>query len=143
MPTLSFETIHWWTVLGSVVLNFVIGMLWYGPLFSKVWFKNSRWTEKTIAISTKDGMGFNFAGTFVQNIVGNVILAALLQAIHPNDWCELTVLLTSLWAAFILPTGLQSFLWEGDKWLYTVINQSNRLVTVLVPGILYYNVALN
>jgi hypothetical protein len=31
--------INYWAVLGGAIFLFVMGMIWYGPLFGKVWMK--------------------------------------------------------------------------------------------------------
>lgn len=38
--------VNWLAVLVSAVLTFVLGGLWYGPLFGKVWMRASGMTEE-------------------------------------------------------------------------------------------------
>lgn len=146
MPTFSFENINFWGILVGAIFNFVLGMFWYGPIFGKVWMENSRWTKKMMAKAQADGMALNFAGTNIQSIIGNVFLAGLLESIHPYykfTTLEVVLFLTLIFLAFQLPSGLQQFLWEGDKFLYFIINQTNRFATILIPGLFYHSLFLN
>ncbi|MEX2443155.1 MAG: DUF1761 domain-containing protein [Alkalispirochaeta sp.] len=36
---MAFSLINWWAVLVGTVLNMVVGFLWYGPLFGRIWLR--------------------------------------------------------------------------------------------------------
>ena len=42
------ETINLWAVLVSTVLAFVLGGLWYGPVFGKAWMAAMGFTEEDV-----------------------------------------------------------------------------------------------
>jgi len=67
--------INYWAVLVSTVLAFVLGSLWYGPLFGKAWMKEMNFTEEELK---KANMVKIFGTAFVLNIIISLNLAAFL-----------------------------------------------------------------
>jgi hypothetical protein len=71
-PATAFSAINWLSVLGAAVSAFVVGGLWYGPLFGKAWMAETGVTEETMANRNQAKI---FAGAFVLNLVMVVNLA--------------------------------------------------------------------
>ncbi|MFN3237701.1 MAG: DUF1761 domain-containing protein [Pseudomonadales bacterium] len=97
-PATAFSAINWLSVLGAAVSAFVVGGLWYGPLFGKAWMAETGVTEEAMANRNQAKI---FAGAFVLNLVMVVNLAmfvgpgvgwlmALRQILHPGllDCCH-------------------------------------------------------
>jgi hypothetical protein len=64
--------IHWLAILGAAVAGFVVGGLWYGPLFGKAWMKARGLSEEECK---KDAnMGKIFGTTFVLNLIAAFML---------------------------------------------------------------------
>lgn len=45
---ISFSAVNWLAVIVGTVLSMVLGFLWYGPLFGKLWLKLIGKTEEEI-----------------------------------------------------------------------------------------------
>ncbi|MEK6792608.1 MAG: DUF1761 domain-containing protein [Nanoarchaeota archaeon] len=126
-----------WTVLLVAVVSFVLGFLWYGPLFGKMWMKLSKVSAMHVAKSKKEGMVkpaiLNFIGTFVMVYVfaGFISLLDVVSAIQG------AVLGFWIWLAFFASTTLLGgVLWEGKSWNLYVFNGLYWLVNLMLIGFL-------
>ncbi len=76
---MDLGSINWLAVLVSAVSAFVLGGIWYGPVFGKAW-------QRMEGVTDEDIQGGNtpliFGGAFVLNLVMASSLALLLQ-LHP------------------------------------------------------------
>ena len=67
--------INWLAVLVAAISAFVLGGLWYGPLFGKAWMKHSGMTEKRI----KEGSPAKiYGGAFVLSLIAALVFAMFL-----------------------------------------------------------------
>jgi hypothetical protein len=63
---------NWLAVLAASVAAFVLGGLWYGPLFGRMWMKASGMTEEKV----KGGNSARIFGiSFVMTLVAAIVLA--------------------------------------------------------------------
>jgi hypothetical protein len=63
---------HWLAILAAGVVGFLIGGIWYGPLFGKAWAK-ARGLDAE-ALKAKPGLGVIFGATFVLNLIAAFML---------------------------------------------------------------------
>jgi hypothetical protein len=77
----QFSDLNWIAVLVAALSGFVIGSLWYGPLFQKPWMKFSGVTKEKAA---QGNMPLIFGGAYVLN-VGAAIGLALIIGDH-SGW---------------------------------------------------------
>jgi hypothetical protein len=71
------DSINWLAVPVAALSGFVIGGLWYGPLFGKAWMAATGITEEK---AKSANMARTFGLTFVLNVVAAASLAMLLSA---------------------------------------------------------------
>lgn len=64
--------IHWLAILAAAVAGFVVGGIWYGPLFGKAWMK-ARGIDAEAAKAGAN-MGVIFGTTFVLNLIAAFML---------------------------------------------------------------------
>src|SRR5258706_11919620 len=131
-------------ILVAVVANFILQMIWYTALFSKIWSKemgydpNMRPDKKAMF----KGMALTVVGTF---------LFAWVLAFYLAGWQyipgakEMSPLVTginsaiSVWIGFFVPVQLSRVVWENHSWKLFFINSSYHLVaTVVVALVLSY-----
>ena len=67
------ELINWWAVLVATVLAFVLGGVWYGPLFGKAWMDALGVTEEEIEPSPRP-----FIISFFTALLTAIVLAWLI-----------------------------------------------------------------
>ncbi len=75
------ETFNWWAILVSTVLAFVLGGLWYGPLFGQAWMQAIGKTEADIQPTPAP-----FIISFFTALLTAVVLAWLISALGITTW---------------------------------------------------------
>ncbi len=75
------DMFNWWAVLVATVLAFVLGGLWYGPLFGKAWLAAMGKTEADIEPSASP-----FIISFFTALLTAVTLAWLVHALSIQGW---------------------------------------------------------
>jgi Protein of unknown function (DUF1761) len=74
-----FATISWLAVLVAALSGFVIGSLWYGPLFQKPWMQLTGMTkEKGAQVSPV----FTFGLAYVLNVIAAIGLSLIIGPSH-------------------------------------------------------------
>jgi Protein of unknown function (DUF1761) len=68
-------TLNWPGILVAALSGFVIGGLWYGPLFQKPWMQLTGMTKEKGAQAS---MPLTFGGAYVLNLIGATGLAILM-----------------------------------------------------------------
>ena len=127
------------TFLITVIL-FVLGFLWYGPIFGKLWIKLSKMPATEVAKAKKKGMSgmwkqmiLNFVGTFVMVYV----LAGLISLLVITSPAQGAVLGFWIWLGFFACTTLLGgVLWEGKPWGLFALNGLYWLVNLKLAGFL-------
>ncbi len=75
------EAFNWWAILAATVLAFVLGGLWYGPLFGKAWLAAIGKTEADIEPTPAP-----FIISFFTALLTAVTLAWLIHALGITTW---------------------------------------------------------
>jgi hypothetical protein len=68
-------TVNWLSVFVAALSGFVIGSLWYGPLFQKPWMQLTGMTKEKGA---QANMAVTFGGAYVLNVIGAIGIAMVL-----------------------------------------------------------------
>ena len=73
---LNYMALNWWAILVATIAGFVLGGLWYGPLFGKAWMAAIGKTADDIKPSPTP-----FVVSFVTALVTAIVLALLINAL--------------------------------------------------------------
>lgn len=127
------------TFLITAIL-FVLGFLWYGPIFGKLWMKLSKIPAAEVAKAKKKGMSgmwkqmvLNFVGTFVMVYV----LAGFISLLGITLPAQGAVIGFWIWLGFFACTTLLGgVLWEGKPWGLFALNGLYWLVNLKLAGFL-------
>ena len=76
---MHIQSVHWLSVLVAALSGFVIGGLWYGPLFQKPWMRLTGMSKEKGA---QGSMPLTFGGAYVLNLFGAFAIAMLLGEQH-------------------------------------------------------------
>lgn len=123
-------------VLGAGIASMVIGFLWYGPLFGKMWMELSGFKKENMD-KMKNSAQMGYAGQFVASLVMAFVLAVFIsevKGIPPESskfWWALTTGFLA-WLGFIATTTLGSVLWEGKSVKLYLFNNVYNLLNLLV-----------
>jgi hypothetical protein len=133
--------VNYWAVIVAAIASMVIGFLWYGPVFGKMWSRLMGWSEQAMAdMKAKGGMGSSYLIMFIGSLVMAYVLAHSL--IFAATFTQTSGVSAGLvvgfwnWLGFIAPVTLGSVLWEKKSWKLWILNNAYYLVTLLVMGII-------
>ena len=129
--------INMMAVLIAVAANFVLGFLWYTPLFGKAWAK-----EKGFDINRKPTSGELAKGMLIM-VIGNFFMAYVLA--HNNmawsyvpgagEMSTTSKVLSSAfftWLGFYLPVDMGGVAWEKHSFKLLAINTVYHFLSLLV-----------
>lgn len=71
-------SINWLAVLVATISTFVIGAIWYGPLFGKAWMKENSFSEEDLKNAN---MGKIYGTAFVLELIMAINLAFFLHGL--------------------------------------------------------------
>ena len=74
---MDFSAISWLGVVLGAIAFFMVGGIWYGPLFGKAWMRASGVTEEEAQGSS---LPLVFAGTLLLTFLAGIALAAIIGA---------------------------------------------------------------
>lgn len=128
-------------VLVAVVVNFILGFVWYTPLFGKTWGKEMGYdpNEKPDNSVMIRGMAFMVIGNFLmawvlawtmsgwQFIPGAKEVSPFMNGMNTAFF---------LWLGFYFPGDLGSTVWEKKSWKLFAINTGYHYVSLLVVAMI-------
>ncbi|HTR00544.1 MAG TPA: DUF1761 domain-containing protein [Candidatus Acidoferrum sp.] len=127
-------TINWLAVLGATLVCFVLGALWYGPLFGKAWMLAIGMDPAKMKDAPKPKMARLLIVTFVLEWLMSSCLAAFIGAGKGAALGTLFGFLTGLpWIAFAVAVNA---MFEGRSFKYMLINGSYWTVSFTLMGLI-------
>ncbi len=132
--------INYVAILIAVVANFILGFIWYTPLFGKVWGKEMGFdmTQKPPASVMVKGMVIMIIGNFLMAFV----FAHNIAAWNPVTWglpastespASMALMAAFFtWLGFFLPLDLNTVAWEMKSWKLFFINTSYHLLSLII-----------
>jgi hypothetical protein len=136
--------ISWTGILVSVVANFILGFLWYTPLFGKAWAKENGFdiTRKPTSGELGKGMTIMVIGNFFLAYVLAHNIAAWGYVPGIKEMPMVGNIMSSAvftWLGFYVPVDLGTVAWERKSWKLFFINTGYHLVMlILASAILTY-----
>jgi hypothetical protein len=123
--------INYWAVLVSACSAFIIGWIWYGPLFGKLWMKLNGFTEEGL----KEG-GMSMPAMMLLNYVATALAAlAIAMFIGTEANAGFGIFAGVMIAIFWIGTNrLNDVLYERKPWGLYFINVGYNLVIYAVMG---------
>ena len=127
--------INWLAVIVAAIIPMLIGSLWYGPLFGKLWMGMIGLTEEEIRED------FNplksYGGSMVGAVLTAVVLAVLMPLMPGSGMVSNALTLAILcWLGFHVPFGWQSVAWENKPLGVYFLNLAYNLVAVATMALL-------
>ncbi len=126
--------INYWAVLVAAVASFVIGWLWYGPLFGKEWMRLRGKDPAAMANMQMPVKGM--AGEFIAALVTAYVLARFVVLLGVIDWTGATHLAIWVWLGFCVAATVGAIFWENMSWKLYAINAGRWLVSLGVMAII-------
>ncbi|MBK8503446.1 MAG: DUF1761 domain-containing protein [Saprospiraceae bacterium] len=133
--------INFTAVLVAVVINFVLGFIWYTPLFGKAWGKEMGYDPnlKPEKSDMMKGMLFMLIGNFLFAYVFAHNIAAWTFVPGMAEMSPVTSALNAAiftWLGFYVPGELGATVWEKKSWKLFGINTGYHLASLLVVALI-------
>lgn len=133
--------INFITVVVAVLINFILGFIWYTALFAKVWTKEMGYDpdmrpEKKTMIK---GMALMLVGNFLFVWVLAWTMAGWQFIPHAKEMGPMVNGINSaifLWLGFYVPVHLSGVVWEKKSWKLFAINAGYHLASLVVVALL-------
>lgn len=106
-------------VVAATVVQFLLGFIWYGPLFGKMWGKIHGFDKLSKETQKKmmSEMGPYYALQLVVTIISSIVLTIFITML-PQDWNHYG-LAFFFWIGFTVPAQVSAVLFGGtdNKWI--------------------------
>ena len=126
--------VNYLAVLVAAIASMVVGFLWYGPLFGKMWMGLMNFDKKKMNEAKKKGMGKTYVLAFLTSLIMSYVLAHFVNYVQATTIVDGVVLGFWLWIGFFATTQLGMVLWEGKPTKLYLINTLHNLVALAVMG---------
>ena len=124
--------VNYLAVLSAAIASMVVGFLWYGPLFGKLWVKMMSFDKKKMDEAKKKRMGKTYVLAFLTSLIMSYVLAHFVDYVEAMTIADGAVLGFWLWIGFFATTQIGSVLWEGKPVKLYLINTLHYLVALVV-----------
>ena len=127
--------VNYLAVLGAALSSMVLGSLWYGPLFGKLWMKLSGHKPDPNA---KDKMGILYGiaaiGSLVQAYILSHSLSFAQKYMGTNGLSSGLSTGFWMWLGFVATVTLGNVLWYGQSWKLWLLTNAYYLTSLLIMG---------
>lgn len=128
----------------AVIVNFVLGFLWYTPLFGKAWGKEMGYSPdaKPDKSALMKGMlfmvigNFFFAYVFAHNIAAWSFVPGMKEMGATSNAMSAAIF---TWLGFYFPGELGATVWEKKSWKLFFINTGYHLASLIVVALILTN----
>lgn len=123
--------VNYWAVLVSALSAFVVGWIWYGPLFGKTWMKLNGFTEEEL----KEG-NMSIPGMMLLNYIATALAAfAIAMFIGVESNVGFGAFAGAMIAVFWIATNrLNDVLYEKKPWGLYFIHVGYILIVYTIIG---------
>ncbi len=128
--------INYWAIIVCAVLSMIIGSIWYGPLFGKLWMRLCGMNE--MDSSKKKEMQKKMMPLYLVQFV--LTLFQLFVLTYLTGFSVLGGIFSALWvwAGFVMPTLAGTSMWSSEPramaWKRFFIQAGYQLVVFIVFG---------
>lgn len=126
------SSINVWAVLVAALSAFIVGWLWYGPLFGKQWMKLNGFTEEML----REGGGMSMPLIMIINYIATALAAfAIAMFIGSEADMHFGIFAGFMIALFWIGTSrLNDVLYERKPFKLYLINVGYYLVIYIIMG---------
>ncbi len=121
----------WVVIVVAALAQFVIGWIWYGPLFGKTWMSMMGMSQPSMS---REGMGKTFVLSFVASLVTAAVLSKLVGMMAAKTFGGGITAGFWVWLGFVATVTLSSVLYEKRSLNLYALNNGYWLVSLAVMG---------
>jgi len=123
--------VNWVAIVIAAIAQFIIGWIWYGPLFGKTWMSMMGMSQQSMS---REGMRKTMTLTFIGSLVTAAVLSMLV------GWMGAKTLSAGIaagfwaWLGFVATVTLGGVLFAKMSWNLYILNNAYQLVSLAVMG---------
>ncbi|MDB5167479.1 MAG: hypothetical protein JWN26_624 [Candidatus Saccharibacteria bacterium] len=126
--------VNWIAILLAAISTMIVGSIWYGPAFGKLWAKLAK-VKKDPDFTSKKA-AFLYIRAFLASLLTSIVLAYVIVVVHKNSTDSYLVdavfVGLILWAGFTAARLFMHDIFEGRPSQLTALNAAHELVTIIV-----------
>ena len=126
-----YYDVNYLTVIVATIASFVIGFLWYGPVFGKQWIKMMGYTKESMSSMKMKPMTAMALG-FLSNLVMAYAVSVFASIWMYDGLYGAFKLSFLLWLGFVAVTSLGAVLWENRSWNLFLFNTVYQFLILFV-----------
>lgn len=123
--------VNYTAVVIAAVASMILGAIWHGPLFGKVWMKAAGVTKADMD-KTKSDMPKMYAITFVGALVTAYVLAVFIGWASVTTIALAIILAFLIWIGFVVTSSLGPLVWENRNQQLFLIGVSYSFVSLII-----------
>src|SRR5258708_6649139 len=131
---MMFESVSIVAIIGSGIASMIIGYVWYGPLFGKMWAQLQGWSMEDMKAKQSKDMMKSYGIMFVGSLVLAAVLGMFARTVGALTLSDGALVGFFAWLGFAAPLLLSSVLWEGKSYRLYVLNAGYNLVQFVIIG---------
>lgn len=122
---------NWVAIVVAAIAQFIIGWLWYGPLFGKTWMSMMGTSQQS---GSREGMGKTMILAFVTSLVTAAVLSKLVTLMGTKTIGAGITAGFWVWLGFVATVTFGSVLFEKRSVNLWAFNNGYQLVSLAVMG---------
>lgn len=129
--TFDILAFNWWAILVATLSSFVLGGLWYGPLFGKKWLRELGKSEYDMAPSAVP-----FVVALITSFITCLAMAWLISLLEISTWVGGVLLGVIVGVAFIACSSISDGVFCRWSWALLAIQAVYRLLHCVIAGVI-------
>ena len=124
--------VNWIAVALGAVFSMVLGTLWYGPLFGKLWL--SIIGKKAEELDSNPGM---YVVSFIAALIGSLVLAVLINSLGISTWYWGLIAGAVVWVGIGFTGLVTTSIFNETKFAAVLLFGGYQLVVYLAEGLVF------
>lgn len=121
-------------VLVTTIAGFVLGWLWYGPLFGKMWMREMKITPEKMAEDRQKGMAVYFVQGAILTLLSTFGLAVVMLANGVPNWKHGAAIGAFVGVFVVAVRQMNTATWEGKSLTLRLLNAAHEVVLFAIQG---------
>ncbi len=138
LALVQYAQTHVLAILACIILSYIVGSVWHGPLFGKQWMAYNKITPPKKGEMKFSMMVPGLVASFFHMLVLSTVMGRTFQLVALTNVWQALLIAFILWLAF---TGLafgNSYAWEGKSKGHWAISAGYYLVMMLASAAILY-----